>query len=184
MTYQPSCLQCIQADEECISISRLSVTALSVPCFCADHCWCRTVSAPAAGGLTLWCLLYVPALGFELWSIIIQQCHKAGEFGKRKGLRSRWVLLLLACQCCLELRCLWCSSNRIEGQILITQRLHAILPVCGTRNCVWLLSVKLVLLSSQLTFITVSSLTNWLHGAAALISVTPACFVCISVFVA
>lgn len=161
---QPSCLQCKQADKEWVSVSRLSAAALSVPCFCADHCWCRIVSSPAARGLTLWCLLWVPALGFELWSIIIQQCREAGEFGKRKWLCSRWVLLLLACQCCSVLQCLWCSSSRIVRQIVISQRLRAILPLCGARNCVWLLSDSLILLSSQLTFITVSSLTNWLHG--------------------
>lgn len=52
LTHQPRCLQCKQADRDCVPRSRLCAAALSIyaPCFCADDCWCCIVSLPQLQG--------------------------------------------------------------------------------------------------------------------------------------
>ncbi len=71
----------------------------------------------------------------------------------------------------------------LEPHVSVTKRQHATLPDCGARtlsHCVFL-TVCLTLLSSWLTFISVSSLTNCMvptmRPAAVLINMTSACFV-------
>lgn len=50
MTRQPSCLQCKQADRDCVSRSRLSVAALSMCHMPSCDCWCCIISLPQLQG--------------------------------------------------------------------------------------------------------------------------------------
>lgn len=110
MTLQPSCLQCKQAHRDCVSRSRLFVAAWFMFCvfvrITADvalslcpSCILGRGGDRGADCVTLWCLLYGPDLGFELLSIIIQQCCKQTGLGRGRDCTPDGYFPLLTCQC-------------------------------------------------------------------------------------
>lgn len=161
MTHQPSCLQCKQADRDCVSRSRL---------FVADvfHAFVQTTAdvalslCPSCSGVDI--VVFVVWARSGLWTLIH---HHSAMLQSRQAWEEEGIVLQMGTsppRSSVPLRASFSVTliilPQIEPHITVTKRLHAILLVCGTQNYV---CVCLILLSSLLTFITVSSL-NWLHG--------------------
>lgn len=184
MTHQPSCLQCKQADRDCVSSSRLSVAALSMCSMPLCDCWCLHLCPSCRGGrhCVVCSMCQIWALNLDHHSAILQGRRAWEEEGvvfqpgtsppHSSVLHSLWRQSL-----CLH----W------NPHIFVTKRQHATLTDCGAGNlshCVFP-THGLILVSSRLTFITVLSLTNCMvpttWPAAELINMTSACFVRLSV---
>lgn len=105
VTSQPSCLQCKQADEEWVSVHRLSAAALYVPCFCADllmtHCLCPSCGGRGGGWHSgVCCMCQLSPLNFEPSSL--SNATKLASLGRGRdrtpdGYFSSW--LVSAAQC-------------------------------------------------------------------------------------
>lgn len=197
MTRQPSCLQCKQADRDCVSRSRLSVSALLVcsMLLCGRLLVLHYLSAPQLQGVRhcdvcFMCQIWALNLNPSIFSNSSQMGLGRGSNCIPAGYFSSSLVSASGGSFSVTLNIV----PPLERHVFVTKTLHAILLDCGTRNCLcvvcltlcqWQWTRNVMFLSSCLTFITVLSLTDCMEPtmwpAAVLINMTSACLVRLSV---